>query len=345
MADYMLPFQPSLAQATNTRVDSACKHIQQCRVSTDDMMRFVGEDREELQSNKYRYCVHKDEAVIGVGRPWDTASVMKRTANSAYPKVVSNLGTLGDNDETRVAINMIRFMNHYARTIDEKQKIIRWFQRDQFKPAQIWQPAPGAGMALAAMPNCEAFKPKPNAALGTKRFMSIMADFNAVGFANTLGYAHPNTGDTMTSVMIGGLRTVMNGDFEIFAGDPVQFYWSCEKDDFTPDGRRKPYLDGWDRDEPGNIDPSVTNTLAKRGRDGDPRETWQLPQDARIRQANYELGYGQKAGVHKLVARVKAYYRDEDNPRIYDWVRVFGTAISSARPHEMVDIKISRQSL
>ena len=94
MGDYLLPFQPSLAQATNTRLDSACKHIQQCRVSTDDMMRFTGEDavsilfiiclffrfyiflkmswvvQEELQRNKYRYCIHKDELVVGIGRPW-----------------------------------------------------------------------------------------------------------------------------------------------------------------------------------------------------------------------------------------------------------------------------------
>jgi hypothetical protein len=70
MSDYLLPFQPSLAQATNTRLDSACKHIQQCRVSTDDMTRFVLEDNEELQRNKYRYCIHKDEMVVGVGRPW-----------------------------------------------------------------------------------------------------------------------------------------------------------------------------------------------------------------------------------------------------------------------------------
>jgi hypothetical protein len=70
MSDYLLPFQPSLAQATNTRLDSACKHIQQCRVSTDDMMRFVREDAEEIQRNKYRYCIHKDELVVGIGRPW-----------------------------------------------------------------------------------------------------------------------------------------------------------------------------------------------------------------------------------------------------------------------------------
>ena len=72
--DYLLPFQPSLAQATNTRLDSACKHIQQCRIATDDMMRFVGNDAEELQRNKYRYCIHKDELVVGIGRPWCTPS-------------------------------------------------------------------------------------------------------------------------------------------------------------------------------------------------------------------------------------------------------------------------------
>ena len=66
----LLPFQPSLAQATNTRLDSACKHIQQCRVSTDDMMRFVSNNSEEIQRNKYRYCIHKDEVVVGVGRAW-----------------------------------------------------------------------------------------------------------------------------------------------------------------------------------------------------------------------------------------------------------------------------------
>ena len=70
MSDTLLPFQPSLAQGTNTRLDSACKHIQQCRVSTDDMMRFVGDFADELQRNKYRYCTHKDEMVVGLGRPW-----------------------------------------------------------------------------------------------------------------------------------------------------------------------------------------------------------------------------------------------------------------------------------
>jgi len=110
--------------------------------------------------------------------------------------------------------------------------------------------------------------------------------------------------------------------------------------------RRKPYVDGWLNDEPGNVDPSVSaKTIQKRTREDKDKEGWALPQDARIRQANYELGYGQKSGVYKWVARIKPYHKDEQNPRIFDWLRVFGTAMSCARPHEMVDIKISRQSM
>ena len=33
-------------------------------------MRYVNNDAEELQRNKYRYCVHKDEFAVGIGRPW-----------------------------------------------------------------------------------------------------------------------------------------------------------------------------------------------------------------------------------------------------------------------------------
>ena len=44
----------SLATATNTRLDSACKHIQQCRVSYDHMLYFV-ENAHELERNKMQY--------------------------------------------------------------------------------------------------------------------------------------------------------------------------------------------------------------------------------------------------------------------------------------------------
>lgn len=242
---------------------------------------------------------------------------------------------------------MIRFMNHYARSIAERKSIIEFFDRDEYvRPRNFVRLDDGIrdpkdlGDSFAAFQNI-------GGKLTTQKHMRYMNDYFTVGFANTLGYAHANNGDTMTSVMIGGLRTVMNGDFEIFAGDLVQFYWTFEKDDFEQDGRRKPYLDLWDDDgTPCNVHPSMsTRPSRKRDANGNNHVTWNTPEDAQIRQAHYDLSYGQRRDRQKIVAKIKPYFRDDENPRLMDWYRVFGVAIASARPNEMCDIKISRQSM
>lgn len=274
----------------------------------------------------------------------DSGFSVKRIGNSAYPRVISNLGGLNDEPDTQVAINMIRFMNHYARSITERQKIISFFRKDEFNAPAYRE---GSGNVVALPSECRAFADR-DGKMGTRAFLGMMYDHFATGYANTVGYAHPNTGDTMTSVMIGGLRTVMNGDFEIFAGDPVQFYWCFEKDDFFPDGRRKDYFDIWDDGgTPFNVDPSITERFSSGGvkRDSQGREVWGVTADSRIRQAHYNLSYGQRQDKMKIVAKIKPYIPDEENPRLNDWFRVFGTAIASARPNEMCDIKISRQSM
>lgn len=153
--------------------------------------------------------------------------MIRRTSNSAYPKVISNLGALMDTADGKVAVNMIRFMNHYARNIAERALIIQFFKDNRYVPPTRFMYNPATNQIdEEEVPGAEAFKEWPdNRGINTNPFMSMMNDYFAVGFANTIGYAHANTGDTMTSVMIGGLRTVMNGDFEIFPGDLVQFYW------------------------------------------------------------------------------------------------------------------------
>lgn len=121
-----------------------------------------------------------------------------------------------------------------------------------------------------------------------------------------------------------------------------------EKDDFEPNGRRKPYLNIWDGETPCNVDPSTTLGASRTGgkkRNADGREVWDLRPDAATRGAYYDLSYGQKQDREKIVAKIKPYFRDEQNPRLMDWFRVFGVAIASARPNEMCDIKISRQSM
>jgi hypothetical protein len=64
-----------------------------------------------------------------------------------------------------------------------------------------------------------------------------------------------------------------------------------------------------------------------------------------IRKRFYDREFGQPADHPKTVAYIKPFKRDDDRPRLYDWYRVFAVAISSARAHEKVDIRISRQSL
>lgn len=246
---------------------------------------------------------------------------------------------------------MIRFMNHYARSTRERKAIIDYFSLDRHTSAGYYTRNPLGNRVLTALDDShQAFRVQASNTLGTRQYMRFMHDYFTVGFANTLGYAHANTGDTMTSVMIGGLRTVMNGDFEIFAGDLVQFYWTFEKNDFEQDGRRKAYHDIWNDDGTVrcNLDPSFSLRVTGRKRDvaGNPVQvTWDTPEDAQIRQAHYDLSYGQRADRQKIVAKIKPYFRDDENPRLLDWYRVFGVAIASARPNEMCDIKISRQSM
>jgi hypothetical protein len=183
-----------------------------------------------------------------------------------------------------------------------------------------------------------------------RAYIPKLYDFYPVGFANTIGYAHPSSGDTMSSVMIGGLRTVMNGDFEVFAGDLIQWYWTFELGCFHFDTGRRKSIQGAGGIPISNGDPEVdyaqvgVPALAPlHPPNNDPRG------DLRRIHNNFQYGINpdkfSPADKAKNVARIKPYMPDDAQPRVYDWYRVFAVAISSARPNEMVDIKISKQSL
>ena len=152
----------------------------------------------------------------------------------------------------------------------------------------------------------------------------------------------------MSSVMIGGLRTVMNGDWEIQTGDKIQWYWTFERDCFRDsDGSRKSYKtyrrDGTvDRDYTG-CDPS------KDYGDKTHEPDTVIPTDS-ARKQFHDRQYGIKPGSlapgpkSKAIARIKAHVKGETT-HIYDDMRVFARAIGAARPNELVDIQICRQSM
>jgi hypothetical protein len=331
---------PSLASASSTRVDSACKHIQQCRVSYDHMLDFVG-SANELERNKMQYCVHKDELAVGVARPW-VKSEVRTLPTSAYPRIVSNLGNIasGGNPDYEWCMKMIKYLYHFSTSLERRQEII-----DQMNN----RPNNNIPITANITPY---FQNDQNINIDLHKYMKKLYDFYPVGFANTLGYAHPSSGDTMSSVMIGGLRTVMNGDFEVFAGDTIQWYWTFEYDCFHADGKRKGIVTaGGVLVE--NGDPAVDHGAAPAAAPlpGAPGGLPNADPRGRHRRIHNDFQYGispdnySPANKAKNVARIKPYMPDDEQPRLYDWVRVFAIAISSARPNEMVDIKISRQSM
>ena len=169
-------------------------------------------------------------------------------------------------------------------------------------------------------------------------------DFGAVGYANTLGWAHSSSGDTMSSVMIGGLRTVTNGDFEVFCGDRLQWYWPFELQCFMKDGRRKGIPMHTDTDVTSLPPGTLKNNLQV---DPGTHDGNQIKTETNIRKRKEfeERQHGQPRGTDKVVPLIKPFKRDDDNPRLYDWYRVFAEAISSAGPREKVDIRISRQAI
>ena len=328
MADYT---RPSLASATSTRIDSGCKHIQQCRVSQDHMVKFArtgNHSGDDLLNNKYGYAVHKDEPVLALRECWYDRD--KTYGQNAYPRVVSNLGRMADKEsggDLPEAMKFMLWMYHTVGNLADKSRFIR---------AANTKTVAGFDAALGAMgTGAPYFKIDAGAAKYIfQDQLELIHDFTMVGYANTVGFAHAHHGDTMTSVHIGGLRTVMNGDFPVRCGEKLQWYWPDEFAYFDKDGVRHA------------IPPATVVGGARQLANPLLGVAAVVPSTgAREREGLYNLQYGQTKNMQKYVPRVKPFVEDETHPRLYDHLRIFAVAISSARPHEMFDIMIGRQAI
>lgn len=274
----------------------------------------------------------------------------RKKVNNAYPRVISNLGMLdGMSTETQTPRKMLMYMYHFASTMRDKRNIIDWFKSQNFYD-HLLHPTEGKGVYPKEVLFFHPSTTEANKlAEPTKSWLPIMHDYTAMGYAQTLGWAHSMTGDTMTTVMIGGLRTVMNGDFEIFTGDVLQWYWPFEKNCFQKDGKRRPVvMDSIYSNMKGHLIPHNLNPQMDYDDNNEEKaefSPWRLEKDASARETYHKKIYGQPKNADKVVPLLKPYWHDEYYPRMYDKMRVFAVAISCARPHEMVDIKICRQSL
>jgi hypothetical protein len=332
----------SLASATSTRVDSASKHIVPCKVGTDYMASLCADTSEnamrELQVNKMKYCMHKDDLVIGLGRPMYGSSICNNR-KKAYPSVIVTIAPMDKLTRSWVAVNNF-MVKDYRDSSFLKEKFLRGILNAN------------GGTADADL---NEFSKSLNgiSTKTVKHQVNNLLEFYFVGVALGLAYAHPHSGDTVASVMIGGLRTVLNGNFQIHTNDLIMFYWGEEVNLFEENGGRK------DR-KLMTMDNGNDMSFAKFGKWHANGTEAVVKDNAKDRLNYYARGNGNyKNGVDgpikgKMhVALIKPYmvsaYMDPVHGGAQhfpmDKFRVFGKAISNAQPFEMVDIMLSRQAI
>ena len=191
----------SLGSATHTRVDSAAKHIRQCKIHERLMSLWYGDpDHEAMHRQKNRYATVKDDLVLNVNESLGKAC----TPTEAYPSVMSN------------------FTSMHA---DVQKEIMEWYSKKT--PVEFFEFYHG----IYEKKHSE-MHPIPANQLKTLPF------FRAQGYALGRAEAHMRSGDTVFSVMIGGQMTVTNGHFPMRPGQMVQWYFDFEKDKFDKEGRR-----------------------------------------------------------------------------------------------------------
>lgn len=322
--------RPSLASSTASRIETGAKHMQQCRISFAHMLNFLDGDSEQMCKHKELYCMHKDEIAVGVGN-----SLLKNSPSfnrSVYPFVVSTMGAV---NPLALLYKTYNFYNTYA--LNEELGEICVDAIEEF---------------------IENTTDHGHSKEDADRVRKCFVDMRSVGVTTTQGYAHHNSGDTMSTVMIMGLHTTMNGAYPIETGDDVMWYWDFETealdertgqrnlpgDNYRADGT-KLFYNGKEYDTVTQRN-EIKNelVLAMHGVSGEYNP--KAPDRGALPEAGKRRKFHDRQQVmgRKPIARIKPFVFDKNGSHP-DCRRVFAVALSSARPYEMVDIRISRQSL
>ena len=298
---------PNIASATGPRVDSSARHQIPVRASYEHLLSWVGYDQALLQKDKHAFSVAKDDITIGVSKPVrKNESGRGNHRNKAYPAVVTTLAHM----ETP-AKNYLVALFHNPINFQERDSLIRFVER---RP-EVWD---------------------PNMSEIAKKQIAEMPEFYFVGVSVGFAYPHQLSGNDSCTTMLGGMRTIMNGAFEIDPGDEIQWYWEAETSCFDAKGRRyDPIADQRSQ----GITLFLQAHHQELSRDGARRKVAQ-------ERGNGILEDGSTFGGKREVAFPKAVKAARDGKiRIADNLRKFGRAITGAGPFEMVDIQISRQSM
>ena len=300
----------SLPGTTGTDIESACKHQIACRVDFEHMLSWVGYDNNKLERDTHKWSMAQYDLVVGLSKPLRANEPGRtNTRNKAYPAVVVTVAEM-----ERAAMNYLIYLYHNSLTMRDRDQIIMGVENT----IDYW-------VTNAVNPD------------HAKKQIQEMPDFYAVGVSVGSALAHPNSGDNMATSMIGGLKTVYNGAFQIYAGDLIQWYWEEERPCFLADGRRVPELIEGENG-------MLTSDHVSRFLEQAPA----VADDDERRRKFYDrvnANYGPVRNGKTRMAFPKPFRYDDNNERIHDRMRVFAKALIAARPYEKVDIMIARQSL
>jgi hypothetical protein len=312
----------SLANTTSTRADSSSRHMLQCRVHRDRLLSWTDTkcNNNELQRNKHRYSLTKDELALDVTSQMDPHSDQYSRRSQPYPMVLSSFHGLCTKANDVYAC----LMHTDTPFHNSRHELFQKLKSRSFKESEDGE--------LDASDHSQ---------------VKTLPYFRTMGYSVGTAYAHENTGDTIASVMIGGIVTVLNGAFPLQTGDRVMWYLAkAEADMFDVDG--------------GRILAKRTPNPMRDGNEFNHKEVTEFVES--IRQSSKQARQGGVAGKNKVafmknvngfelagneakseIALIKPFhYRNASDG---DIERVFAVCISPAAPFEMVDIMISRQSL
>ena len=324
---------PGLASATGTRLDSSAKHIMACKVHENQMMTWCAEPtnaRNYLHIHRMKYCMHKDDLVLNAGNPLNECSSDVMTAR-AYPAVVSNLGDMSE--ETKEALLRLYATAHtgldFLEFKDKLRKLVTCASDAKVR---------------------EFFAHKNSTDLSkVVREIKDLPYFTAQGYSLGTAYASPLSGDTVGSVLIGGMQTVRNGHFEIRSGQMVQWYFDFEADMFHRASVE-------DRGTHRTIVAGTRKAAGHSKSVSQIQDTHKFSEsDTDLRRKEFhdrELGALDSYPVGGLQERKhnvfypKPYMLCANGAEHYgDKIRIFAKCVNGARPYEMVDLMLMTQSL
>jgi hypothetical protein len=190
----------SIGSSTHTRVDSAAKHIRQCKIHERLMMFWFGQQQgqEAMHRQKNKFATMKDDLVLNVNESLTPGFA----PTDAYPSVLSNFTSLGPHAH---------------------EVLKTWYSQNS--PEAFFQYQ-------------KRIKKKDLGNLSSDSHVNSLPFFRAQGYALGRAEATMRSGDTVFSVLIGGQMTVQNGHFPMRPGQMVQWYFEFEEPCFEDDGRR-----------------------------------------------------------------------------------------------------------